>query len=89
MKVNRAALMMVLSMGNMDMFSMLHDLDSVDQLMAEWHYNYNETLDELQNGEHVTTGNTAIKMMMIINILEKMRKAKPPPHLTGWEWLTG
>ena len=88
MKVNSPVLIMVLSMGKINMFTMLHDMDSVDQLMAE-HSNSNETLDELHNREHVTLGNNVHEDDEDNQHLGDEEGNTPPPYLTGWEWLTG
>ena len=88
MKVISSGLILVVSMHTVDMFIMLHDLDTAYQVMAEQHYGPDKTPDGMDNGELVTTG---------INVHDHHhphlgrdeKEERPPPYLSGWEWLTG
>ena len=79
MKAGSSVLMIVLSMHTVSMFSMLLDLDTAYQMMAEQQLNHNETHD-------VTVRNNVLEDD---DIGKDVEESWPAQHLTGWEWLTG
>ena len=88
MKVNGTVLIIVVSMHTVNMFIMLHDLDTAYQVMAEQHIRPDKTPDEMDNGEEVTIGNN-VHTDDDDHLGRDEKEGRPPPYLTGWEWLTG
>ena len=81
MKGNSFVLILVISMHTVNMFIMLHDLDTAYQVRTEQHHSYYKTPDDVDNGEHAHVDDDDHQ-----HLGGDEKEGRPPPYLTGWEW---